>query len=852
MHIDLPELCLVMLVGASSSGKSAFARQHFLPTEVVSSDHCRAALSDHESDQSVTNDAFELMHLIVSKRLKLGRLTVVDATNVQAASRKGWIALAKAQNVFCVAIVFDLPERLLLERHAQRDDRPFGEQVIRRQRHELSRSFRNLEREGCRFVHQFKQADQVEVASVTRTRLWCNQRSESGPFDIVGDVHGCRDELLQLCQLLGYQLQADDNALSVSHPQGRKLVFLGDLVDRGPDSPGVISFVESVLRSGAGFCVAGNHDAKLARALKGQEVQVSHGLEKSLAQFKDAANTTLTQVADFLHGLVSHYVLDAGKLVVAHAGLSEELQGRASERVRSFALYGETSGETDEFGLPVRHPWAQNYRGQAMVVYGHTPTPEPQWLNNTICIDTGCVFGGKLTALRYPERELVSVAALREYYPPVRPLLPMPALTSALTAQRQADALLDFADVSGKRFVKTVLHGTVPVREENAAAALEVMSRFAANPKWLIYLPPTMSPSETSAQPGLLEHPAEALAYFRKNGVAQVVCEEKHMGSRAVVIVCQSAAVAHRRFGVDDEGIGIIYTRTGRSFFSDKPTEQALLAQLAAGLSGAGLWEELATDWICLDCELLPWSAKALDLLKTQYAPVGVAGVAMLSTLEQLLSQANALGCDLDMLREDANQRLYAVKAYRDAYGHYCRDVCRLADIRIAPFHVLATEGKVHTDRDHLWHMNTLKRLADAQPALVLATPLRLVDLADESACQEVIDWWDDLTRRGGEGMVVKPLEFVARGKKGLLQPAVKCRGAEYLRIIYGPEYLRPENLARLRERSVAGKRSLALKEFALGIEALERFVQQQPLRRVHECVFAILALESEPIDPRL
>jgi protein phosphatase len=858
VQIDLPELCLVMLVGASSSGKSAFASKHFLPTEVVSSDFCRAALSDHESDQSVTNDAFELMHMIVSKRLQLGRLTVVDATNVQAASRKGWIALAKEQNVFCVAIVFDLPERLLIERHGQRVDRAFGEHVIRRQRQDLSRSRRNLEREGCRFVHVFQQAEQVDAAVVVRTRLWSNRRSETGPFDIVGDVHGCLDELLHLCQTLGYQIEAEGDSLSVRHPDGRKLVFVGDLVDRGPDSPGVVRLVQSVLQSGSGFCVAGNHDSKLARALRGQAVTVSHGLEKSLEQFKDASSTIKTGVADFLYGLVSHYVLDSGKLVVAHAGLREELQGRASERVRSFALYGETTGETDEFGLPVRTNWAQNYRGLASVVYGHTPSPQAEWLNNTICLDTGCVFGGKLTALRYPERELVSVAARRQYYAPVRPLASfapdLPALPP-LTAQLAADDMLDFADfvdVLGKRFVKTALHGTVAVREENAAAALEVMSRFAANPKWLIYLPPTMSPSETSAQPGLLEHPVEALAYFRKHGIAQVVCEEKHMGSRAVVIVCQSAVVAHRRFGIKDEGIGIIYTRTGRSFFADKAMEQALLAQLVEGMQLAGLWDELATDWICLDCELMPWSVKAIDLIKNQYAPVGVAGHAMLSTLEQLLGQASAPGPDLALLREEASQRLRAVNAYREAYAHYCRDVAGQADIRIAPFHLLATEARVHMERDHVWHLSALKRLASALPDLVLATSLRVVNLADDAACQDAIAWWAELTGRGGEGMVVKPLECIARGKKGLLQPAIKCRGAEYLRIIYGPEYLRPANLERLRERSVAGKRSLALKEFALGIEALNRFVLKEPLRRVHECVFAVLALESEAIDPRL
>ena len=199
---------------------------------------------------------------------------------------------------------------------------------------------------------------------------------------------------------------------------------------------------------------------------------------------------------------MSHYVLDDGKLVVAHAGMKAEMQGRGSGKVRDFALYGETTGETDEFGLPVRFNWAAEYRGSAMVVYGHTPVPEPEWLNRTVNIDTGCVFGGKLTALRYPEKEFVSVPAARTYCEPARPFLPEEQQAPKLTAQQAHDDVLDADDVLGKRIVSTRLRGNVTIREAHATAALEVMSRFAANPKWLIYLPPTMSPCETSSEAG--------------------------------------------------------------------------------------------------------------------------------------------------------------------------------------------------------------------------------------------------------------------------------------------------------------------------------------------------------------
>src|SRR5438093_5596090 len=308
----------------------------------------------------------------------------------------------------------------------------------------------------------------------------------------------------------------------------------------------------SAVASGAVLCVPGNQEQKLVRALQGRNVQVTHGLAESLGQLSEQPPGFKERAVEFLDGLISHYVLDDGKLVVAHAGLRQEMQGRASGRVRDFALYGETTGETDEFGLPVRYNWAAEYRGAAAVVYGHTPVPEPEWLNRTINIDTGCVFGGKLTALRYPEKELVSVPAKQTYAEPRKPFLPLEQQAPALSAQQQHDDLLDLADVTGKRIVITRLHGNVTVREENSVAALEVMSRFAANPKWLIYLPPTMSPSETTKVSGLLEHPAEAFAYYRHQGVPRVVCEEKHMGSRAVVIVCRDEEATRKRFGLVD------------------------------------------------------------------------------------------------------------------------------------------------------------------------------------------------------------------------------------------------------------------------------------------------------------
>jgi len=488
-----------------------------------------------------------------------------------------------------------------------------------------------------------------------------------------------------------------------------------------------------------------------------------------------------------------------------------------------------------------------------MVVYGHTPIAEPEWLNRTINIDTGCVFGGKLTALRYPERELVSVPARQTYYEPARPFLPVePVPVLELTAQQRHDDLLDIEDVLGKRIVTTRLHRTVTIREENATAALEVMSRFAANPKWLIYLPPTMSPSETTQKDGYLEYPTEAFAYYRHEGVGTVVCEQKHMGSRAVVIVCRDEGAAKKHFGVVGEGIGICHTRTGRRFFNDPELECTFLARVQSAVSVAGLWDELASDWLCLDCELMPWSVKAQELLRQQYAPAGAAATAALPQAISLLKAGVSMNVQLDRLLDEYTERLDLTQRYVDAYRRYCWPVKSVDDLRLAPFHLLASEGHVHADKDHAWHMETLGRICQSDPRFLLATPWRKVDLSVAASEAEATDRWESLTESGGEGMVVKPLSFVQKGRRDLTQPAVKCRGREYLRIIYGPEYTRGEHLTRLRQRSLGGKRSLAIREFALGVESLERFVRREPLRRVHECVFGVLALESEPVDPRL
>jgi protein phosphatase len=859
MRIEIPELSVVALVGASGSGKSTFASRFFKPTEILSSDFFRAMVCDDEGDQRSTKDAFDTLYYVAEKRLSAGKLVVIDATNVQKDARDAVIELARGQDVHAVAVALDFPEELCQTRNKANPARDYPPRVIRNHTLALRQSLKHLRKEGFRYVYVFKTPEELDAAEITRVPLWTDRRGEKGPFDIIGDVHGCFDELCELLRKLDYAVDAENYTASRKEPGSRKVVFLGDFCDRGPKNAETLRLVMNMAKAGSALCVPGNHDVKLLKYLKGTNVTPTNGIDSTIAALDGETPEFRAEVKKFLDGLVSHYVLDGGKLAAAHAGVTEKYQGRASGRVRSFCIYGETTDERDEFGLPERVDWTEDYRGQAAVVYGHIASEDVRELNGTFCIDTGCVFGGRLTAMRWPEKDFVSVAAAREYYAPAKPISP---------AVEECGYALDAKDVLGKRRVGTSLRGGVLVQEENAAAAFEIMSRFAADPRWLVYLPPTMSPCKTSPLDDYLEQPAEALEYYRSNDAETVICEEKHMGSRAVIVLCRDGKTARSRFGIDDGSRGIVYTRTGRHFFdaANEDREVELLARLGGVLNETGFWTDFSTDWLCLDAELMPWSAKAQKLLSEQYAATGEAGRLGLSAAVEALERANgrdtepfgvkegASGQNVDLggLLEKYKTRGETLARYTEAYRRYCWPSPSLDDFRVAPFHILATEGRVWKDATHIEHMRAAEKYIAARDPIFIGTNHLAVSVNDEESVKAGISWWTRLTENGGEGVVVKPLDFAAKRGGKLIQPAVKCRGREYLRIIYGPEYTEPDHMRRLKKRSLWKKERMALDEFALGMEALDRFVRREPLYRVHECVFGVLALESEPVDPRL
>jgi protein phosphatase len=304
MRIELPELCVVALVGVSSSGKSTFSKTHFKPTEVLSSDFFRSLVCDDENNQEVTNQAFDALYYVAGKRLELGFLTVIDATNVQGFARKGILNLAKEQNCLAVAIVLDVPENIIKERNLKRNDRNLDDKIISRQSARLRASVKGLQKEGFRYVYVLSGTEEIDNVEITRTPLWNNKKNENGPFDIIGDVHGCYDELCELLEKLKYTVDAEN--FSALPPENRKAVFLGDLCDRGPKNTEVLRLVMNMVQGQKAFCVAGNHDAKLLKKLNGSNVRLTHGLDITLSQVEAQDSVFTEEVREFLDSLISH------------------------------------------------------------------------------------------------------------------------------------------------------------------------------------------------------------------------------------------------------------------------------------------------------------------------------------------------------------------------------------------------------------------------------------------------------------------------------------------------------------------------------------------------------------------
>ncbi|WP_019913350.1 polynucleotide kinase-phosphatase [Paenibacillus sp. HW567] len=861
--IPFPHGGIIVLVGPSNSGKTTLLRRlvqegTLLQTEIVSSDDYRTLVGDVEyidwkgrtreeadilySDyQRLSSLAFEAMNTVVSMRSRLGKLTVVDATHLQPEYRRKYIDLAAKYDLPCAAWILDLPEQTLLERDKSREQ-PRGRQRVKQQFVQFKRSLRGLRDEGFDFTYMLKETETVQFIRKKNALL-----AEIGAgVDVVGDIHGCYDEMLELLGQLGY---APDGAGLYRHPEGRTLISVGDVMSRGPKSLDTMRFWKQHCAAGIARMIDSNHGWKIARYLNGRNVTLSHGDENiaaELAQYareagEGAASELKEELKQFLLSAPSHLVLcreGVRRVVVAHAGIRDEYIGKQSKRIQDFCRYGDTDG-IDDNGAPVRKEWYLGHESGELIVWGHDPRPYPTVVKNTINIDQGAVFGGSLTAYRYPEQQFVSVKAYKDYAEdPDSPLIRW---------ERGR-----FSPPNLRKFVEgysvmTDTYGEISVRGEFVKAAIDSVSHYTIPMEELIYIPPTMSPAPmVSANEDYLEHPREAIAYFRSQGVETMVAEKKHMGSRATLLLFrdEQAAVAY----VGRPTLGTIYTRTGRAFF-DKETERNVLSRLNTDLHRADYFTRYNTELLLLDAEIIPWNLKARELIATQYAHVAEAAELDRGHLLKKLREAGNAGRDVSGWVQEMEGKLKSARIFREAFQQYCWDTSGLDGVRIAPFHTLAHSGQTFFDHTHLWHMEHGRELAKLSP-LFMETEYRVITCGADDA--DVIRWWEELTEDGHEGIVIKPETFIARSGKSMIQPAIKIRGRKYLHIIYGIDYLLPDNLARLKQRKTGKKERHALMECALSVESVERFIRKEPLERVHECVLAALSLESDPVDPRL
>jgi len=411
--ISLPRTTLLVLCGTPGCGKSTFASRYFRETMIVSSDQCRLLVSDSETNMAASKEAFKLFRFTIERRLSLGRFTVADSTAITRQARGELLHIGRKYGFNTTLLIFNIPEDVCQARNAGRDRRVVRS-VITRMQKMLRQTLHVVHNEGFDNVHVISEEDLNNTAFEIEIRDY--EVTLPGPFDIIGDIHGCFDELTMLLDKLGYRNRSN----YYTHPAGRKAVFPGDLTDRGPRSMDSFRLVKAMVDSGNALYIPGNHCRKLSRYLEGRNVKIAHGMEKTVAEiealtederefFKEEFLTLYREAPPYL-------ILDKGKLVVSHGGIKEDMIGKVTERIRNFCFFGDATGEITEEGLPVRREWAQAYRGNALIVYGHTPVPEAVFVNNTIDIDQGCAMGGNLTALRYPELEIIQIPALAAYY----------------------------------------------------------------------------------------------------------------------------------------------------------------------------------------------------------------------------------------------------------------------------------------------------------------------------------------------------------------------------------------------------------------------------------------------------
>lgn len=859
MQFKLLKGAIVLLIGPSNSGKttllqSLVASSQLLETEIISSDYYRQLVADvdfidfsavskddedivYEEYQRISEQAFNVLHTIVEARSKLNKVSIIDATNLRSFERAIYFEIAKRHHVPVLALILNTPKDQLLARDSLREN-PRGHKRVLQQLNTFKYDLKTINKEPFAKVYTVKDEDVEIVREPNKLYL----EIEDG-FDIIGDIHGCYDEMLVLLKELGYKQQGDVYV----HPAGRRLISVGDIMSRGPKSIETMQFWLKQIEAGLSYMTDSNHGWKIARWLDGQNVTLNYGdelVEQEFSTYEKEHGEEQTQAlknrfAKMLFNAQSHYILTKNKItkaVVTHAGIKDHYIGKQSKHISDFCRYGDIQ-QTDSSSKPIRGDWFTQHKTSELIIWGHDVKLQPFKANRTINIDQGAVFGGELTAFQYPEQTFISVNSYANYAGTLdNPILE--AKNKCFSPPNVTQFINGFT-------VHTSNDEQITIPKENALAAMDTFSHYTLPLEQVIYIPPTMSPTpQTSALPDYLEHPVEAFNYYKKNGITKMIAEKKHMGSRAVIFIAKNKDVAKEL--INSDSLGYITTRTGRAFF-EQEQQQRIVELIHAELIAKNYFEQFNTSFVIMDAEILPWNLKAQRLIDQQYETVAENALMDRHKLMEKLHITEHV--DVTSWLEEYKHKYKNAAKFDAVFKNYCWSTNELSGIQIAPFHILAHSSSTNFHQPHSWHMQMNELLAE-NSSLFIATEYRLIESEQDE--QEIINWWQNMTEDGHEGIVVKPLDFLAYHKGKLLQPAIKVRGREYLRIIYGMDYTNEAFMKKLKQRNPSRKMKNALLEFKLGLEGISRFVSLESSTRVHECALATLALESDPIDPRL
>ena len=829
MILQLPEFCAILLLRPQATAPN-FAATHFPADTILSTQFFQDLIAPPHTPPDA--DALGLLQQTLDHRLKNRLTTLIDLAPLEQSERQAFRSSARRHNAPLIAIVLDLPAPA----HLNPEQR--SQWTLENSR--IQYTLPLLEPEGLAQVFHIS-----DEATLTRLQVqWqpfpCSRLQEPGPFDIIGSPHGCHAEFISLVQKRGYQSTGTPGQNILHHPQGRKLIVLGDLADRGPEGPRLLGLLMRTQQAGHALVVCGNQDRRLLHLLQDQLPEDSIGFEHLIPWAADLPQEERQPLIDWLQALPDHLVLDGGKLVAVHGGIQKKMLRRQSPPVSAFCRFGETPAETDHFGFPTLTAWTGDFEQGPLVLYAHQAQPEPVWINKTLNLDTGCVFGGKLTALSYPELELHSQPAQLIYHPPILP----PQAQATQTQAAQDPYTLPYDLFNGRFLVQTSLRYSFGLDDQQVSAAMEMLHTETVSPRWLIYLPPSMSPPQPATEPPYLEHPNEGFSYYEKKGQSELIVQEKVDGVRAILILCKDAQTAKTHFGSQDHRLGRIYSRYGRPLLPDAE-EKAFLENLSQAATAANLWTALGTDWLCIEGQLSPTAHFLPQQTATHQRIATLLGHAF-PHMQGTFQQSPITDPEFLALRA----RIIAWQQPLQAYTTHLPTSD--PDWTFVPYHLLASASALYFDQTHAWHLAHLERLCQHTTYHLRPLQWQQIDLSDHQARHKIIEWWHHLNATSKPGLIMKPLHFETIVGNEPIQPAIKVRTHEALRQTYGLEFDQPEALNHHRSRSLKDRRELAVRQYALGKEALQRFQARQPFAEVLQASFCHLAISTTDKEPLL